>query len=334
MRSFFVLLCIFFSSVKLYAQQQISSLPIPFNQYMRTYAMINPASNGSYAKTEVSVGNQRHGANWSNINTFYFNGCIRLSKDRKTAVKANVPNFEEDTLSEYEEEEDTVMQYSDLSNNYHVAGINLTGDKEGTFLNRTGVYAIYAWHTHLSERLMLSAGTSLGVKNYSVGDNYINGGGSAFAPDGSIGLWLYNADFHFGASANQLFNGKLKPIGETTVLTRQYNITAGKLIPLNHFLSIKPSFLVSVAKQNPVSANITIGSLWQDVFSATINYKFKNGLTYLIGLEKVRIGDSYVKMMFSYYVPVGQFHQLNINTYEITLNYFFKQNSREHVIFQ
>jgi type IX secretion system PorP/SprF family membrane protein len=332
MRVLFILLC-FSISLKIHAQQQIKGLPIQFNQYMRAYPMINPASSGSLSKLEINAGNQRHGGNWSNINTFYFNANIRLTKDLKIENNKN-----EKPVDEYSENTDTIVSYPKVfykavPNSYHVAGLNLIGDKEGVFLNRNGIYGLYAWHTHLKENMILSGGVALGIKNYSISDNYVTGGGSSFAPDGNVGVWLYDYNYHLGFSVNQIFNSKLKPLNETTVLIPQYNFTAGRSWEVSHALVLKPSVLIGVASQTPVNANVTLGSLWQNIASLTLNYNYKKGVTTMIGIEKIKIGENVIKAMFSYYFPVGRSNQININNYEITLNYYLRPN-KEHTIFQ
>jgi type IX secretion system PorP/SprF family membrane protein len=322
-----------FFSHEIFAQQEVRSLPIQFGQFMRSSPLINPASAGSYSKMEVNTGTQRQGGNWNNIGTYYFNANIRLTKDRPVALmESEDEHTESDTLSQIDASEEFSQA---LPNSYHVAGFTLTNDKEGTFLNRTGIYGLYAWHTRISPAVLLSAGASIGVKNYSVDENYVNGGGSSFAPDGTIGVWLYNYNYNFGISVNQLFNSKLTPLHEVTRLVPNINITGSRTWNVNRFLSLKPSLLVRIAPQYAPDVNIYVGGLMQNVLSATIGYKYKRGGTAIIGLEKIRIGDSYFKMAFSYYFPIGSINQININTYEISLNYFLKPNRKSrNVIFQ
>ncbi len=330
--------CLFFSP-EIFAQNETKSLPIQFGQYMRSYSLLNPASAGSQARAEINTGVQRNGGNWSNIGTYFFNANIRLTPDKITVPLSEINENEE------EEEEETITDttaYTDdytiettqegppLPNNFHVGGLSLIGDQEGAFLNRTGVYALYAWHTRISPTVFLSAGVSAGVKNYSVDDSYVYGGGSSFAPDGNIGLYLYTSKYNLGISANQIFNSKLTPLREASRLVPHLNVQTSRVFELNRFLLLKPSLLVRVAPDFPVDLNGYVGALIQNVLSATVGYKFQRGMIAMVGFEKIRLGDHYLKAAFSYYLPVGNNNQLNINTYEVTLNYFLKPHSRTY----
>lgn len=333
-RVFILFTCLFFS-FEVVAQNEIKSLPIPFGQYMRSLPLINPAVAGSYSKAELNTGVQRQGGNWSNINTYYFNANFRLTKDLKQAhQQTKIPSEEtyDDSLTI---EEDTTEEFSSLPNSYHVAGVTLIGDKEGEFLNRTGLYALYAWHTRIRPSVYLSAGAMVGFKNYSVNENYVNGGGSSFAPDGNIGLYLYGNRFNLGVSANQIFNGKLAPLREVTRLIPHLNVMGSRTWQISRYFAFKPSVLFRIAPQYTSDATFYLGAMLQNILSVTAGYKYKKGGTAIVGLEKIRIGNSCIKAAFSYYFPMGNVHQLNINTYEITLNYFLKPNPGTHgIIFQ
>lgn len=313
---------------------------------MRSAPLINPAIAGSFARVEVNTGVQRQGGNWSNISTYYLNANFRLTRDRvlkqpvsedQTATEPESENVEEQEDSISLEEETSALPPPDTSqdpfpNNFHVAGLSLVGDKEGAFLNRTGIYGLYSWHTRVGKRTFLSAGATIGVKNYSVDDNYVNGGGSSYAPDGNVGLFLYSNKYSVGLSVNQIFNGKLKPIREVSRLVPHLNITGSRTWQINRYFAVKPSLLVRIAPEYNPDINLYISTMLQNIISATAGYKYQRGMTCIVGLEKIRIGDSYFKAAFSYYFPVGNNRQLNINTYEITLNYFLRPNRNVHDI--
>lgn len=345
--SFIILFCCLFFSMEIFGQNEIKSLPVQFGQYMRSAPLINPAIAGSFARIEVNTGVQRQGGNWSNISTYYLNANFRLTRDR--GLKATAPKTEDTETENTEEQEDSIsLEEEETSalpppdttpdpfpNNFHVAGLSLIGDKEGAFLNRTGIYGLYSWHTRVGKYTFLSAGAAIGVKNYSVDENYVNGGGSSYAPDGNVGLFLYSPRYSIGVAVNQIFNGKLKPIREVSRLVPHVNITGSRTWQINRYFALKPSVLVRIAPDYNPDINLYISTLLQNIVSATAGYKYQRGMTCIVGLEKIRIGDSYFKAAFSYYFPVGNNGQLNINTYEITLNYFLKPNRNVHdIVFQ
>jgi type IX secretion system PorP/SprF family membrane protein len=323
MKLFFFFFFLIVFSVSVRAQQEIKSLPVQFNQYMRAYPQINPASSGDNYHIEIYTGNQRHGQNWSNIHTFYLNANMRFYRRMKA----------ENVLDTYqEEEEDSDRQEEETTSlapvRFHVAGINITSDKEGSYFNRSGLYGMYAWHSKITQRAFISGGFSLGIKNISISENYIYGSKSGFAPDGNIGIWLYDYDYHIGISAGQIFNSKIQPLYETTRLLPNYNITAGKSFAINSFVSLKPSFLIRVSNQYPADIDLSLGSLWQKLISGTVNYRHKKGMAAMLGIERITIGENNFRAMISYNVPFIKSNQINNYTYEITLNYFFARGNR------
>ncbi len=298
---------------------------------MRSMPLLNPSEAGAHAKMEVNTGIQKNGGNWSSISTYYLNANFRISR----TVDIQTETILYDSLSgEEDSTEKTREPRARFSTPFHVMGITLLGDKEGTFLSRTGVYGLYAWHTRIRPAVFLSAGIALGIKNYAVDETYVTGGGSAYSPDGNIGVSLYSDRYRLGISANQIFHGKLAPIREVTRLIPHLNLTGSRTWHLNRSLVLKPSLLLRIAPKHAPEATFYLGTLVQRILSVTAGYSYQKGMTYIIGLEKVRIENHYFKVAFSYYFPMGNRPQLRINTYEITLNYFLKPNhNRDEGIF-
>lgn len=323
MKLFLFLFFLIVFTISVQAQQEIKSLPVQFTQYMRAYPQINPASSGANSQIEIYTGNQRHGQSWSNIHTFYLNAAMRFYKRTKA----------EHVLDTYQEEEEDFDGQNEETTSlapvrFHVAGINITSDKEGSYFNRNGLYGMYAWHSKISQRAFISGGISIGIKNIAISENYIYGSKSGFAPDGNIGIWLYDYDYHIGISAGQVFNSKIQPLYEITRLLPHVNFTAGKSFAINPFVSLKPSFLIRFSSQYPPDIDLSLGSLWQKLISGTINYRHKKGVAAMIGIERISIGENNFRAMISYNVPFIKSSQINNYTYEITLNYFFARGNR------
>jgi hypothetical protein len=335
---FVVLVWLLAGALPALAQQVENSLPVPMGQFMRSYPLINPASAGAYSSMEVNTGVQRHGSSWSNISSYYLNANIRLGRTVREEVRqvlSEEEEWEEEPIYEDSLLEDEAKEKRPPVERFHVAGITLTGDKEGSFLRKTGIYGVYAWHTRLTRNVCVSAGASVGFKNYSVSSSYVYGGGSAYAPDASVGLWVYDNHYHFGISASQIFGGRLQPFREITRLQPHLNLTAARRWDINRHFSVKPTVMVLLAESNRPAVNLMLGAMLQELVSATIGYTVGRGLICIVGLERLNVGTNSFKAGFSYRIPAGSYSYVNIHTYEITLNYFMKAGrNRTSTLFQ
>ncbi len=281
--------------------QDVMGLPVLFNQFTRTYFLINPASIGNDSDLEVSIGRQFNTDEWSNIYTHYANINLELTPKRKAD------------------------HYS-----HHTLGLTFIGDKEGDYLSRTRAYALYNAHIMLSEKISLAAGASLGVASYAVKGTAVSPSGAATSPDGSVGLWLYDANgSHAGLSVNQLAESKLTPIVETTRLVRHYNISLRKALSLNAHLSLYPALLVRYVPQYSTTYEAATTLVMNELFSVGAAGRYKNNISVMAGLERIPAFRGYAKTAFSYTFPAGKQVQANFNTYEFTLSFFLKKKEKE-----
>lgn len=269
--------------------QQVNHLPVQFGQFFNMYSIINPASCGSKAALEIQSGRQQHGGAWKNISTTFASAVFRI-QEHKT--------------------------------NFHVVGASFVSDKEGQYLNRSKFYITYAWHTQLTKKLSLSAGTSAGYFSYTVSESSANVSGGATAPDASLGLWIYTTAFYAGVSVNQIFNSELTPLQETTTLIRHFNITSGYSFNVTRSFSMKPCALIRYATTYPVDIDFAIIGTINRVFTLGVNYRHHKSVVPVLGFEKLAIGNGSLKAMFSYAVPAGRIAD-NLQTYELTLSYDF-----------
>jgi hypothetical protein len=177
-------------------QFQVVRYPVRFNQYYDCYPFLNPSTAGSNSKLELSLGNRRMLGNFSKISTYYFNANMRI----QSGYGMNKP--------------------------FSTIGVLLYNDREGKYLNRSRFYAIYVWHGNLTKQIRFAGGFQIGGMNYMVKGTPLSGDGSDIKPDAAVGVQLYNSSFHAGISVNQIFNSKIKPLEEITVLAPYINITA------------------------------------------------------------------------------------------------------------
>jgi type IX secretion system PorP/SprF family membrane protein len=296
MKYFYCLVPVLISLSNLQAQTT-ESIPVQFGQFFNAYSLINPASCGAKGDVEIELGRQGHSGIWRNISTSYASGTLRIKPQRK-------------------------------KNNFHVLGVSFIRDKEGEYLRRSRVYLNYGWHTRLTKKLSLGAGASAGFFSYLVSGSNASIAGSDQCPDGSIGLWLYHQRYYVGASACQVFNGRLTPLQETTTLLRHYNITGGYSYRASPMLWVNPKSIVRYTPGYPLDIDVAVIGVVDEIVAAGLNYRYNKGMVCTVGLEKLKVQKGSFKCMFSYAFPAGSVAS-SIQTYELTLRYDHKPGQKK-----
>ncbi|MDB5272542.1 MAG: hypothetical protein JWO58_909 [Chitinophagaceae bacterium] len=267
-----------------------AGFPVQFIQFFKTYNLINPASIGKDAPLSFSTGNKSLTGAFNGVRTFYFNANVQLNPSEKRSPR-------------------------------HVLGLSFANDKEGTFINRNRASLLYAFHLPISKRLTLSAGADIGFLNFAYKASNISAGGSAFAPNADVGLWLSRSDFNIGVSSNQIIASRLTPIDATYTIERHYNLIAEKTFEVSPYISLTPAFVFRWFDQNYYNADFALIMLIQENVSVAVGYKYQSGASMSGGLEKIKLGRHALKMMFSYYTPISGITSYNAQSYELSFQF-------------
>lgn len=291
MRIYIIVSVVFLSNCINEAQAQSGAgLPVQFIQFFKTYSLINPASIGKDSAIEFSTGNKSLTGAFSGVRTFYANANVQLHARGKNKSK-------------------------------HVLGLNFINDKEGSFINRNRASLVYAFHLPISKKSTVSAGIAAGFINYSYKASNISAGGSAYAPNADIGLWMHRSNFNIGISGNQIIASKLTPIDETYTIERHYNLAADRTFLLGPYLSLTPAFIFRWYEEQNYNADFALILVIQDNVTGAVSYKYDKGVSVSGGLEDIKLGRSMVKLMFSYYFPLGGVTNYNPAAYELSLRF-------------
>jgi type IX secretion system PorP/SprF family membrane protein len=288
----YILACfvLFFSRIPSCVAQPGAGLPVQFIQFFKTYNLINPASIGKDAPLSFNTGNKSLTGAFSGVRTFYFNANVQLNPSEKRSP-------------------------------IHVLGLSFINDKEGSFINRNRASLIYAFHLPISKRVTLSAGAAVGFLNFAYKASNISAGGSAFAPNADVGLWLSRSDFNIGVSSNQIIASSLTPIDATYTIERHYNLIAEKTFVLSPYIAFTPAFVFRWFDQNYYNADLALIMLIQENLSVAIGYKYQSGASVSGGLEKIKLGRHALKLMLSYYTPVSGITSYNAQSYELSFQF-------------
>ena len=144
-------------------------------------------------------------------------------------------------------------------------------------VSTTGFMLSYAYNIQIAENFSLSGGISAGGLQYKVdgtkldagdlvnhpelGDSWLNDPAlrnssmSSFAPDATVGLYLYNSNMHFGIAAHHLFGSKLKfndqSIGLNKLKQHVY-VSGGYIFNINRELALEPTLLLKFMNGAPI----------------------------------------------------------------------------------
>jgi type IX secretion system PorP/SprF family membrane protein len=277
--------------------QSGAGLPVQFTQFFKTYNLINPASIGTDSAIEFKTGNKSLTGAFSGVRTFYLNSNVVLNPSSRRKAK-------------------------------HVIGLSFINDKEGSYIDRNRASFVYAFHLPLTNKLTMNAGFAAGFLNYAYKASNISAGGSAFAPNADIGLWLHGPTFNIGISGNQIIPSKLTPIDETYTIDRHYNLIADKTFMLSPYVSLTSAFTFRWLNENYYNADVAMILLLEQNISVAVGYKYDKGASLSGGLEHVKLGRHAMKMMFSYYAPLAGLTYYNPQSYELSLQFIPSKKRR------
>ena len=254
---------------------------------MRQYPFINPASIGSTEKIEAILGSKNHIGNFSAISTNFAGVFASIKKSSQRP--------------------------------FNVIGLRFDNDQEGKYISRFRAYVSYAFHFRVFGNYHLSGGVDLGGLNLSVKGTPSTGDKSEYVPDANSGIWFYNEDFKFGISINQIFNGRLQPYQEISVLHRHLNITAQKTFTISKIFSLKPSFLFRFPSYINYNADYSLEFGIVD-FLGGISIRHRMGGAFWLGITQIRIWNGNLEAVLNYNTPLRR-SIVNVSSLEIVCRY-------------
>ncbi len=213
-------------------------------------------------------------------------------------------------------------------------GTNLFMDVTGP-TSRMGLMGSYAYNMQLNNDFRVSGGLSFGFLQYKVDPSKLTLGensnpldpaitevGSAFTPDASVGVYVWNSFHYLGISMNQLFGQKLNlypnPIGINR-LKQHLIICTGTSFAPNRYYFIEPALLVKIPFGSKIQFELNAKVTYKSQMWGGLSYRFKDALAIMIGYNYKK------KYMFGYsydYSYTG-LRKYQSGTHEIMIGYLF-----------
>jgi type IX secretion system PorP/SprF family membrane protein len=298
-------------------------LPL-FSQYLYNKFLINPAVAGSDGYTSVSLTAREQWVGYSGApRTFAFSWQTRMLKKRfilkQTRFKREIFRPKSDGRVGF--------------------GGYVFSDRNG-LIQRTGFQASYAYHMWLEKSTQLSFGLALTGYYYKIDQTQINFEDpnepwlnnnlrrGIFVPDVTFGVYLLNANYSFGFSADQLSQASAKiggPAYKNYTMERQYYLFGSYDFSQGTYNTIQPAFLVKMSEQLRPQADIGLTYIYNEGFWAGLAYRTSGALIANIGFKFQNIFFGYA---FDY--TLQEIQTITYGTHEITVALKFGDNSRRY----
>lgn len=247
--------------------QNGSLMPDVYDQFFQNYYLINPA-NTDTSQLILHVGHKSQLGVFRGVRQTYFDTNFR--------IKSKSPN------------------------NRHYLGIQLFNNSEGDFFSKNRAYGRYSYDIKVSNSYYLTAGLSFGMVSYAFKATQSSAGGSDLTYDGNLGLWLVGTHFKLGASMQQVFQGKLSPIGQTFELVRQYNLNASHTFLINPNIQLTTHAWYKYQQDNKDDLQVAAIITMQNLVEFGGNYRYQKGVVLIGGLKDIYIGTSKITIAMSY----------------------------------
>jgi type IX secretion system PorP/SprF family membrane protein len=189
------------------------------------------------------------------------------------------------------------------------AGLLVTSDRIGSYTN-TGLFGSYAYAIKTPMGGVLSMGIQAGFNQYKAdfGELTLKAGQdpifavfmNEFKPNFGGGVFFYNKKMFAGFSIPtilthaELFSGNL----EQLKTPRYYYLNAGMKFPMDRAerMVFQPSFLIRAQEGTPLSADVNLNVVFDQIISIGTSYRSGDGAVLLLNYklsEKIYVGYSY-----------------------------------------
>jgi len=214
-------------------------------------------------------------------------------------------------------------------------GLSVTNDKIGP-INNTYICGSYSYTIKLNEKgSKFSFGASAGGNLLSLSSSKLKtpeGTGeadplmmnnvSSFKPNFGVGAYYHNDKIYTGISTPKILENKIQKDNNNndSKETRHYYWIFGGIFNLNDHWKIKPTTMVKLTKNSPVSVDVTANFLYADQLWLGISHRIGDSFSGLIGY---RINDQ-LQMGYAYDQTISKLAtNNNFGSHEIYLSYDF-----------
>ena len=221
-------------------------------------------------------------------------------------------------------------------------GISAIKDQLGP-VSESNIYADFSYTIDLGSALQLAFGIKGGVTLHEVGlsalelqdpnDPFFSEDVQRTYPNIGGGAFLYGENFYVSLSVpnfiesvhlDETIDGEAIKFGDET---SHLFTTAGDIFQLGENIKLKPSAMVKIAFDSPISWDTNLNALFYEKFELGASYRFDDSYSALVGFQinpNLRIGYAYDHVISDIKAIAGSSHEL-ILTWDV---YFKKRALR------
>lgn len=302
---------------------EAQQLPL-YSQYIYNRFLINPAVAGSDGYTSLNLTAREQWVGYYGApRTFSFSFQARMLKRgyilRNTGIRGRV--FRPST--------DGKVGF----------GGYIFSDKNG-LVQRTGFQAAYSYHMWLQNSTQLSLGLAFTGYHFRINEkdmvfedpdepwmnNELRKG--MFVPDATFGVYLLNAKYSVGFSAEQLF-GAAARLSDATYrnyyMSRHFYIFGTYYFSTSAYSEIQPSFLFKMSDQLRPQLDIGANYNFDQTFWAGLAYRTSGAII-------TNVGFRYERMYIGYAIDftLQEIQRVTYGTHEITIAFKFGDSARKY----
>jgi type IX secretion system PorP/SprF family membrane protein len=299
-------------------------LPL-YSQYLYNKFLINSAVGGSDGYTSLNLTAREQWVGYSGApRTFSFSVQSRILK-KSSSIKQTLGHR---------------PVYRPKTDGKIGLGGYIFSDKNG-LVQRTGFEFSYSYHMWVQKNTQLSLGLAVTGYHFKINEKEINFEDpnepllsnslrrGIFVPDMNVGIYLLNANYSFGFSADQLFEASAK-IGSYAYknfnMSRHYYLFGSYDFSSGSSNIIQPSFILMISeKQLKPLADIGVTYIYNQDFWAGLAFRTSGAIIANVGLK-------YQNMYFGYAFDftLQEIQRLTYGTHEITIAVKFGDSARKY----
>ncbi len=208
-------------------------------------------------------------------------------------------------------------------------GFSLIYDQIGP-VKQTGLYADYAYHLKVTEKVKFAFGMKGGLNIYDVnlmglqGAQYedevlLNGVRKMYLPNFGIGSYLYSDRFYLGLSIPKMLQNSLSDNQNTLTNKeeRHYFFAGGIVVDISENIRFKPSFTFRMVNGAPLSSEFSGAVLLHDRLWLGAMYRFADSFG---GMVKFDITNQ-LSLGYSFDMTQSRLRNYNQGTHEVFISY-------------
>lgn len=206
-------------------------------------------------------------------------------------------------------------------------GINLVNDRIGS-RKRTAAYYSVSSGIRLNEkndRLAFGLSFGMDVMSYDFTDLAVQDasdplyGEQVSATKGNVGggVYYYNDSYYVGVSSPRILESEITSSNDvvTALNQRHFFITGGKVFDLNSVVKFKPTTLVKITPNSPLTVDLNANFLLYERFWAGAFYRYHEA----VGLNFVYNYKNRIHVGYGFEFPVNKLSTYQSGSHEILL---------------